>query len=227
MREGTKALFFRAAGHDLRQPLQTLAILVELLRRHAPDDPALRSLVERQESALWSMRATLDGFLDACRLDSGALAASMHPVALDTLLDGLYEDLHEQAERRAIRLRLGPRRACVLADGALLLRALTMLLAHVMGVGGARQVLIGCRRRGAGVRVELWFAGSTLDASRLAAVLRDPDASDGAWPGLALAVARRCAESLSTAFEVRSVGASTMCALTLSRALGGEAPDRA
>lgn len=227
MREGTKALFFRAAGHDLRQPLQTLAILVELLRRHAPDDPALRSLVERQEAALWSMRTTLDGFLDACRLDSGALVASMHPVALDTLLDGLYEDLHEQAERRAVRLRLGPRRACVLADGALLRRALAMVLAHVMAVGGARQVLIGCRRRGPGVRVELWCAGSTLDAGRLAAALRDPDTPDGTWPGLALAVARRCAESLATAFEVRSVGGSTMCALTLSRAVGGEASTRA
>lgn len=221
-----KALFFRAAGHDLRQPLQTLAILVELLRRHAPDDPALRSLVERQETALWSMRAMLDGFLDACRLDSGALAASMHPVALDSLLDGLYEDLHEQAERRAIRLRLGPRRMRVIADGALLLRALTMLLTHVIAVGGARQALIGCRRRGRGVRVELWCAGGTLDAGRLAAALRDPDAPDGTWPGLALAVARRCAESLGTAFEVRSVGGSTMCALTLSRAAGVETPDR-
>lgn len=227
LREGTKAPFFRAAGHDLRQPLQTLAILVELLRRHAPNDPALRSLVERQETALWSMRAMLDGFLDACRLDAGALAVSMRPVALESLLDGLYEDLHEQAGKRAMRLRLGPRRMQVLADSGLLLRALTMVLMHIMAIGGARQVLIGCRRRGRGVRVELWCAGSTLDANRLAAALRDPDVPDGAWPGLALTVARRCAESLASVFEVRSVGGSTMFALMLPSVAGAEAPDRA
>jgi K+-sensing histidine kinase KdpD len=218
LRDGAQALFFRAAGHDMRQPLQTLAILIEILRRRA-NDADLRSLVDRQDMALWSTRTLLDGFLDACRLDAGVLSPSLHPVALDSLLKGLDEELREQTTKRAIRLRFAASGACVMSDAALLQRCLVMLVAHFMAMAnGVCQMLIGCRRRGSRVRVEVWCTGGAVDAVRLAGALQESPVADGPWHGLPLVTARRCAQALDAEFEVRRVGDNTMCALTLPRA---------
>lgn len=218
MLDGSKALFFRAAGHDMRQPLQTLAILLEILRRRA-DDPELRSLVDRQEMALWTTRMLLDGFLDACRLDAGILAPSPRPVALDSLLKGLEETLREQAARRAIRLRLGACGASVISDSAILQRCLAMLVTHFMViVNGVGQVLIGSRHRGPDVRIEVWGAGAGIDAVRLAEALEEPDVADEPWHGLTLVIARRCARALGAPIKVHRVGDNAICALTLPRA---------
>jgi signal transduction histidine kinase len=217
--EGSKALFFRAAGHDMRQPLQTLAILVEILRRRA-DDPDLRSLVDRQDTALWTTRTLVDGFLDACRLDSGVLSPSPRPVALNTLLKGLDEALSEQAARRQIRLRFGASSVSAIFDSVLLHRCLVMLTTHFMVIAnGVGRIFIGCRRRGGGVRIEVWSDGAVAEVPRLAEALQDSRLADEAWHGLTLAVARHCAHALDAPIEVRRVGDCVVCALTLPRAI--------
>lgn len=216
--DGSKALFFRAAGHDMRQPLQTLAILIEILRRRS-DDSELRSLVDRQDMALWATRTLLDGFLDACRLDAGVLSPSPRPVALDSLFRALEETLGEQATRRSIRLRFGARGASVVSDPAILQRCLAMLITHFMViVNGVNQILVGSRRRGPDVRIEVWGRGAAADAMRLGEALKEPDVADEPWHGLTLVIARRCARALGVPIEVHRVGDSAICALTLPRA---------
>ena len=53
-------------SHDLRQPLQTLHILIDILRQQVRDPEALK-LVERQEIAVNAMVALLDEIDHALR----------------------------------------------------------------------------------------------------------------------------------------------------------------
>ena len=67
-----KSRFLATASHDLRQPLQTLALLNGTLRRvvTAPD---AAEAVAQQERAIGAMSRLLNALLDISKLESGAI----------------------------------------------------------------------------------------------------------------------------------------------------------
>ncbi len=66
-----KSRFLAAASHDLRQPLQTLALLQALLAEAVTGEKA-KSLVARQHATLATMTGLLDTLLDIAGIEAGA-----------------------------------------------------------------------------------------------------------------------------------------------------------
>ncbi|MEI6417438.1 MAG: CheR family methyltransferase, partial [Sphingomonadales bacterium] len=85
-----KSRFLAAASHDLRQPLQALVLLQELLANQVTE-PLPRQLLARLAFTLDGMSAMLDGLLDINRIEAGALESAPGRVPLAALFAEVVE----------------------------------------------------------------------------------------------------------------------------------------
>lgn len=219
MNEG-RARFLSAAGHDLRQPLQTLGLLTDVMRRRI-FDPELRALVNRQDASLWSMRTLLECFLDLDRVECGAITPMPRDFPMGEVLHDLEEAVREQATRRGVRLDIVSSSLAAHSDPLLVRRIAETLVANAIEYAGARRVVAGCRRGPTRLRFEVWDSGDAIALERRVAALRDARAVQGEAPGygLGLMLVRRLADALGAGLEVRTTpGGATMVGIVLAMA---------
>ena len=99
--------FLDAAGRELRQPLQTLALRNEDLRRHVSGAAALEAL-SQQEQAISTMSRLLNDLFDIGNLDSGAVIS---PQPTDFELAGgatrTAGGIHRIAADKGLRFEIG------------------------------------------------------------------------------------------------------------------------
>ena len=142
-----KSRFLAAASHDLRQPLQSLALLHELMTRDRRSAEGLR-LAALMDRTLNSMTEMLDSLLDATRIDSGIVRPDMRPVAVAPLLRRLGDEFAPLCEEGGLRLRVVPSSAWVRTDPQLLQQILRNLLSNALRYTPRGGIVIGCRRSG-------------------------------------------------------------------------------
>lgn len=153
-----KSRFLAAASHDLRQPLHALNLLVAQLR--AEQTPAERErLTLRVESAVASINGLFDGLLDISRLDAGVVAANVSAFPVQQVLDRVEATFAEDVRARGLHLHVRAHAAWVHSDPLLLERILDNLVANAVRYTRQGGVLLGCRRRGGQLRVEVWDTG--------------------------------------------------------------------
>ena len=80
-----KSRFLATASHDLRQPLQTLALMNGTLRRTIRDPDSLLA-ISHQEQAIGAMSRLLNALLDISKLESGTIK----PEIVDFRVAGLF-----------------------------------------------------------------------------------------------------------------------------------------
>jgi signal transduction histidine kinase/CheY-like chemotaxis protein len=137
---------FAAANHDLRQPLQAVALNLELLRTRAAEHPEINTIIARMRSALGSMGGMLSALLDLRRADHTGSAPKLEPVELQPLLQRLAIQFREQARAKGLALRLVSTRAWVMADAVWLERALSNLLSNALRYTEHGRIVLGVRR---------------------------------------------------------------------------------
>jgi two-component system, sensor histidine kinase len=86
-----KSRFLATASHDLRQPLQTLALLNGTLRRMIIHENAEEAL-SQQEQAIGAMSRLLNALLDISKLESGAVKPELSDFMVAKLFEGLRRD---------------------------------------------------------------------------------------------------------------------------------------
>lgn len=176
----TNADLIAATIHDLRQPLQTCGLLRGLLALRAADGHAA-ALFARLDDALASMTTILDTLSQVNQIESGGAGPEITDVRVDTLLDRLRADFAAAAEAEGTILRIVPCRRSIRGDPGLLLRMLhSMVSAAVKGTGPGT-VLLGCRRRGGMLRLEVLTRGDAAgaDGGPLGHHLRHPGDGQG------------------------------------------------
>ena len=191
-----KSRFLAAASHDLRQPMHALGLFIAQLRDKV-DTPETLKLVEQARSSVDALGALFDALLDISRLDAGALAPNVEDFALDPLLQRMAEDFGPSAAGKGVDLRVVPSRLVVRSDPALLERILLNLVANAVRYTSGGRVLLGCRRRGAIVRIEVWDTGCGIPEERQEEIfhefsqLGNPERDRGKGLGLGLAIVQR------------------------------------
>jgi PAS domain S-box-containing protein len=83
-----KSKFLAAASHDLRQPVQSLMLLLEVLRVRAGDGPFAK-ITDAMDNALGALSTLLNGILDISKLDAGVVIPNFEVVSLGTTLERL------------------------------------------------------------------------------------------------------------------------------------------
>lgn len=226
-----KSRFLAAASHDLRQPLHALGLFVSTLRgeRTGPRaDEALESI----EASLESLRALFDELLDISRLDAGVIQPRVRSFALQRLFDLLAREYAPLAARKGLRLSLVSTALAVESDPALLERMLRNLVSNAIRYTARGGVVMGCRRQGACVRIEVWDSGIGIppeEQERIFGEFYQVRAADGGQTGLGLglAIVDRLSRLLRHSVRVTSTpGKGSRFSITLPRAQapGGPAP---
>jgi signal transduction histidine kinase/CheY-like chemotaxis protein len=205
----SKSRFLAAASHDLRQPLHALNLFVAQLR--ADTDPAERGrLVERIETAVNAMNELFDALLDISRLDAGVLAPDWTAFPVARLLERIETTFAEAARAKGLRLRVVPTGAWVRSDFVLLERVLLNLVSNAVRYTAHGGVVIGCRRRGGRLRIDVWDSGTGIPADQQRDIFgefyRIPSAHADrrGGLGLGLAIVDRLARLLDHPVELAS-----------------------
>ena len=205
----TKSRFLAAASHDLRQPLQTLALLQALLAKVVEGEKATR-LVVRLDNTLAAMTDMLDALLDINDIEAGSVRAQITEFPIGRLLEHMREAFAYHAEAKGLELRVVTCSLMVRSDPRLLEQMVRNLIANALKYTARGTVLLGCRRRGGSLSVEVWDTGIGIPEAEREAIFEEyyqlgnaaRERSRGL--GLGLSVVRRLGGLLDHRVQVRS-----------------------
>lgn len=204
-----KTRFLAAASHDLRQPLQTLALLQALLADTVTGEKA-HSLVARQTVTLSTVTGMLDTLLDINEIEAGAVQPDVSAFEVGGLLDRMRSEFAYHAEAKGIRLRVVACRQYVRSDKRLLEQMVRNLLSNAIKYTRTGRVLLGCRRHGGMLSLEVWDTGIGVADTELAAIFEEYYQVGNAARqrsrglGLGLSIVKRLGDLLGHPIRVRS-----------------------
>ncbi len=212
-----KSKFLAAASHDLRQPVQSLVLLLASMESHARERPALAASVAMMERALGALNRLLTSLLDVSRLDAGVVAPRLADVAVGDLLEKLGGEYRLRAEQKGLRLRAVPANAWVCSDPVLLERILRNLIENALQYTHEGGILLGCRRRGGKVLLQIVDTGAGIPADQQDTIfeeffqMHNPGRDQSKGLGLGLAIVKRITRLLGATVGVRSVPGRGSC----------------
>ena len=204
-----KSRFLAAASHDLRQPLQTLSLLQGILAKRTKDDSGA-ALVAKLGETIGAMSGMLNTLLDINQLEAGIVHPEMTAFRVNTLLERLKTEFAYHATAKHLDLRVVMSRVKVRSDPHLLEQMLRNLLANAVKYTHRGKVLLGCRRRGDTLRIEVWDTGIGIPPGQLKAIFKefhqvDNEARERSRGlGLGLAIVERLSHLLGHTVDVRS-----------------------
>jgi len=230
----SKSRFLSAANHDLRQPFQAIHLFLHLLQSKVTE-PAQQSLVGRIQEAVQSGETLLTSLLELSTLEAGNVRPSVVSVPVSEVLERLIREFDAAAVGKGLRLRFMPCGAIVTTDPALLERMLRHLIGNAIRFTAKGSIMVGCRRCGNRIRIEVWDTGYGIPEDRQAAIFEEftqipgPGSRDrGRGLGLGLAIVERIARLLGHAVSVRSTpGKGSVFSITVpvhGQAAGMESP---
>jgi two-component system, chemotaxis family, CheB/CheR fusion protein len=204
-----KSRFLAAASHDLRQPLQSMALLHTLLTRNKRSTEGAR-LAALMDLTLTSMTAMLDSMLDVNRIETGIVRPEMRPVAIDPLLQSLAEEFRTPCELKGLKLRLVRSKLWVRTDPQLLTQMLRNLLSNALKYTPKGGILIGGRRRNGSLTILVCDTGVGVATSETEKIFdayhqgKNVAALAGTGLGLGLSIVKRLSELMDHPISVLS-----------------------
>ncbi|MBP2303358.1 hybrid sensor histidine kinase/response regulator [Azospirillum picis] len=200
-----KTRFLAAASHDLLQPLHAARLFLSALSERN-GDTAIRQI----DASLRSVEQILGDLLDVSKIDSGVVKPNPVPMRIDELLKPLGEEFTVLASRHGLGLRVVECSATVRSDPTLLRRILQNYLANAVRYTRTGRILLGCRRRGAFLSIEVWDTGPGIPEHKVPEIFMEFRQLDneiderGKGLGLGLAIVERLAGILGHTVQVRS-----------------------
>lgn len=215
----TKTRFLAAVSHDLMQPLHAAQLFAHSLAARADDDG--RVTARHLHSSLAATESLLGGLLDMARLDAGKLVARPRAFALNELLGALAAEFGALASEKGLKLCHVPTRAWVRSDPHLLRRVLQNFLSNALRHVESGRILLGCRRAGSELRIEVWDTGPGIAETETASIFeefRRGSRASNQGLGLGLAIAQRMARLLEHNLSLRSrLGRGSVFAVSVPR----------
>ena len=228
-----KDRFLSAISHDLRQPLQSMDLALEGLRRHAL--PAQTRELAQLQAGMHTLTDVLDGLLLMSQLDAGALQAQSAPCPLQELFAEMLAAQADIARRAGVTLHARAGALAAYTDPGMLAGLLARLLDNAIKASprGGR-VLLAARRHGTGIRIEVRDGGIGIAPIHQPRVFDEffqvgnPERDRRKGFGLGLPIVSRLAALLGTRVELRSrLHAGSCFWLVLPRASVLQRPPRA
>lgn len=204
----SKTRFIAAASHDILQPLNAARLftstLVERMKRSKDGE-----LVRNVDSSLEAVEEILSALLDISRLDAGAMKAEVVPFRIDDILQALALEFGPAARKKGLSFKVVACGLTLNSDRKLLRRVLQNFVSNAIKYTREGRVLMGCRRRGGVLRIEVHDTGPGIPDSKLEIIFQefqrlqtDGDGTSGL--GLGLSIVERMAKVLETPVHVQS-----------------------
>jgi signal transduction histidine kinase/CheY-like chemotaxis protein len=203
----SKTRFIAAASHDILQPLNAARLYVTSLseRRRADDS----DLIANIDASLEAVEEIFGALLDISRLDTGALKPEFSQFCIAELLQRLEVEFAPLAREKGLYLNVMPCALYVRSDRRLLGRLLQNLVSNAIKYTPSGRVLVGCRRRGEHLRIDVCDTGIGIPFSKRRAVFEEfhrleQGARVSRGVGLGLSIVERIARVLDCEVTLQS-----------------------
>lgn len=225
--------FFGAAAHDLRQPLHAMGLYLSLLRDH-PGADERENLLDSLAACAKSLDAQFNAIMGVQETSALISRAKAQPTELGALFERLAVQARPTAADAGLEFRIG--RTSLVADVApdILERVLNNLLSNALRYTKHGGVLIGARRRGAAIAIQVVDTGAGIPADRRSDVFEDflqlgnPERNRARGFGLGLGIVRRLCEGMGWGVDLRSeVGRGSTFTVVVPAARAAPVPSRA
>ena len=193
------------AGHDLRQPLSVVTMVIDQLRTTVTGDDD-REQLALAAAAAQSMGEDLNRLAEASREDADLETVVLSPLRLSDVLDAIRDTWGYLATRKGLRLEVEDCAQHVHGNAAMLHTVLDNLVGNAIKYTAIGSVNVRCRTQGMQVHVEVVDTGIGIPATQLGRIFdefqqADPS-SDGL--GLGLSIAKRTADVCGCELTVTS-----------------------
>lgn len=190
-----KTRFLAAASHDILQPLNAARLYATSLNE--------RALPETEAKLAWSVDASLSAveeifsaLIDISRMDSGRLEAKVSDFPINEILDQLRVEYEALAKERGLKLTVLRSTQWVSSDRKLLRRMVQNLLSNAIKYTDSGRVLMGVRRRGSSLEIQVLDTGPGIPDNKRQAIFKEfqrleSAAADARGLGLGLSIVER------------------------------------
>ncbi len=156
----SKTRFLAAAAHDLLQPLNAAKLFAALLNEHRENMAhEQQSLVERVESSLVAVEDLLGALLDISRLDTSAPVPKPEVFPVADIFKAIETQFSAAFAENGLKLRFAKSSLYVRSDPAMLRRIVQNFVSNARRYTTSGGVLVGCRRRGDRVAIQVVDTG--------------------------------------------------------------------
>ncbi len=218
----TKNRFFASAAHDMRQPVLALDIYAEWLDK----EPNMSAVLSPKIAlATKSVTALFDSMFDMARIAEGQVKVEVSTVNLRVFFETLAMQYRPILLKKNLFLRIHVIDGEIQTDPTLLNRILWNLISNASKFTFSGGILVACRNKAQGCRIEVWDTGIGIAADEQELIFdefykskNNPGTSDGF--GLGLAIVSEIASLLGGSMSIKStLGKGTAMALQLNTAI--------
>ena len=207
-----KSRFLAAASHDLRQPMHAMGLFAGALRQKKLDADTARIVASINDS-VDALEEQFSQLLDQSRIESGAIEVRAQCFAVSELYRKLRLRFEPLAFEKGLALRFRGGAHLVHTDPLLLDRIVNNLVSNAVRYTRDGTVLVGCRRRGDRLLLQVWDTGDGIHEQDQTRVFNEPyqwpdmrleDAPHRQRQGLGLSIVRGLSELIGAPISLRS-----------------------
>ena len=217
----SKTKFLAAVSHDLLQPLNAARLFTGSLAEQSDVLQSLQ-LVKNISNSLDDVENLLGTLVDISKLDAGVIKADVSVFAAQHLLDNLAVEYQQVAKSVGLQLDFVCSSVLIKTDIHLLARILRNFLSNAIRYTESGRVLLGCRRRGDSVSIEVWDTGIGIAEDKQEEIFQEFKRGDGQrlkqdrGLGLGLAIVDKITRILGHPIRVSSqLGKGSMFAVSV------------
>ncbi|WP_213736202.1 HAMP domain-containing sensor histidine kinase [Bradyrhizobium sp. dw_411] len=203
-----QAVLLGMIAHDLRQPLQVIQNVGDLLGVGIRTKSEQR-LLRMGRHATDRLTRQLDQLLGALRLHDHCGGVKISAVALEPLFWQACRENKEFASQKGVEISVCPTTVSVMSNAVLLTGILRNLVSNAVKYTEPKgRVLIGCRRSSEYVRIDVYDTGIGITQDQLPGIFEAFHRLDYArcsGIGVGLFIVRRTADVLGHGIDVSSV----------------------
>jgi len=229
----SKTKFLAAASHDILQPLNAARLYVtSLIERQSGRDDS--RLVDNIDASLEAVEEIFGALLDMSRLDTGVMRPEFTSFHIDDLMRQIELEFAPLVDGKGLHFAFVPCSLVVRSDRRLLRRLVQNLVSNAIKYTPAGRVLVGCRRRGGKLRIDVYDTGVGIPESQQRDIFvefhrLDQGARIARGLGLGLSIVERVARVLGCEIELDSTvgrGSRFSVVVPLSNAVAVKMPPR-
>jgi PAS domain S-box-containing protein len=214
----SKGRLLAAVGHDLKQPLTVIRMVLQILGPQL-GAPNQQELLARGERCCDTLATALDSLLEAARLESGGVMPRIEAFPIQRSLDEIKQQFELLAARKGLVLEVVPSNARVRSDPRMLGSILQNLVGNALKYTERGSVSVSCEDQDGILLVQVRDTGIGIPADKLDLVFSEFQrvaTGDYEGLGLGLAIVRRTAEVLGHRLRVQSsLGEGSMFGIDL------------
>ncbi len=186
-------------AHEIKNPLNSLSLLLELLQKRAPAE--MQEDISLGKKELLSVGRIIDQFSDAVR----PIRLSLNSITVDEVMKALIESLTREFPSASTRLQIHQERALSLkGDRELLVQVFLNLVKNAYEASAESQVNIDVRKHKKGIRIEIRDTGPGMPREDFSRIFEPFFSTKDKGLGIGLYLARKIIEAHGGTLEGQS-----------------------